>query len=130
MSSHSGTTHGSHSHGHAAGARNNKPVYSKVFRWIPPAELLEQPQTVEVVGTMTDWRRIPLAHDARTRSWQATLANIPGNKTHHYMLLLDGKPAQDKNCDGLAMPQGAQEELYAITTPRGPRVFMLFAQTK
>ena len=79
---------------------------------------------------MTDWRRIPLVHDARTRSWQATLANIPGNKTHHYMLLLDGKPAQDKNCDGLAMPQGGQEELYAIATPRGPRVFMLFAQTK
>ena len=112
------------------GGGNSKPVYSKVFRWTPPAELVEQPQTVEVVGTMTDWRRIPLLHDSKTRSWHAMLQNIPGNKTHHYMLLLDGKPAQDKNCDGLAMPQGAQEELYAISTPRGPRVFMLFAQTK
>lgn len=130
MSSHLGTSHGSHAQGHGTGARNNKPVYSKVFRWSPPPELVEQPQTVEVVGTMTDWRRIPLQHDSKTRSWQATLQNIPGNKTHHYMLLLDGKPAQDKNCDGLAMPQGAQEELYAITTLRGPRVFMLFAQTK
>lgn len=88
------------------------------------------PNTVEVVGTMTEWRRISLEHDPKARSWQVNLQNIPGNKTHHYMLLLDGKPAQDKNCDGLAMPVGAQEELYAITTPRGPRVFMLFAQTK
>ncbi len=112
------------------GGGNSKPVYSKVFRWTPPAELPQQSQTVEVVGTMTDWRRVPLVFDARTHCWHATLANIPGNKTHHYMLLVDGKPTQDKNCDGLAMPQGAQEELYAITTARGPRVFMLFAQTK
>jgi len=113
-----------------AGPKSNKPVYSKVFRWIPPADLVDKPQTVEVVGTMTEWRRVPLLNDPKTNSWQATLQNIPGNKTHHYMLLLDGKPSQDKNCDGLAMPQGAQEELYAIATPRGPRVFMLFAQTK
>lgn len=126
MSSHLGTSQGQ-GRGPGGGA---KPVYSKVFRWTKPADLPEQPQTVEVVGTMTDWRRIPLVLDPKTHSWAATLQNIPGNKTHHYMLLLDGKPAQDRNCDGLAMPQGSQEELYAITTPRGPRVFMLFAQTK
>ena len=46
------------------------------------------------------------------------------------MLLVDGLPAQDKNCDGLAIPHGPQEQQYALTTPRGPRLFMLFAQTK
>lgn len=107
-----------------------KPTYSKVFRWSAPADLPQQPQTVEVIGTMTDWRKVSLLYDTKTHGWHAMLNNIPGNKTHHYMLLLDGKPSQDKNCDGLAMPQGAQEEMYAITTARGPRVFMLFAQTK
>lgn len=46
------------------------------------------------------------------------------------MLFVDGKPAQDKHCDGLAVPHGAQEEHCALQTARGPRVFMLFAQTK
>src|SRR5438445_13789681 len=113
MSSHSGTSHGGHTQQKGFGG-GSKPVYSKVFRWTAPTELPQPPQTVEVVGTMTDWRRVPLMLDSKTHTWAATLDNIPGNKTHHYMLLLDGKPTQDKNCDGLAMPQGAQEELYAI----------------
>ncbi|MDB6124364.1 MAG: hypothetical protein JWQ71_3357 [Pedosphaera sp.] len=46
------------------------------------------------------------------------------------MLLLDGKPAHDKTSDGLAVPHGDQEEEYALTTDKGPRVFMLFGQTK
>lgn len=79
---------------------------------------------------MTDWRKVPLLYDNKAHVWHAMVQNIPGNKTHHYMLLVDGKPTQDKNCDGLAMPMGAMEEQYAITTARGPRVFMLFAQTK
>jgi hypothetical protein len=108
----------------------NKPVYSKVFRYNAPPEATAQPQTVEVIGTMTDWRRVPLLFDSKVGSWHALVQNIPGNKTHHYMLLVDGKPTQDKNCDGLAMPVGSMEEQYAITTLRGPRVFMLFAQTK
>jgi hypothetical protein len=28
------------------------------------------------------------------------------------------------------VPHGAQEETFALQTPRGPRVFMMFAQTK
>lgn len=131
MSSHFGTSHHtSHSHQRAGGSAPNKPVYSKVFRWTAPPELPQPPQTVEVIGTMTDWRKVPLLYDNKTHGWHAMIQNIPGNKTHHYMLLVDGKPTQDKNCDGLAMPQGAMEEQYAITTARGPRVFMLFAQTK
>jgi hypothetical protein len=58
------------------------------------------------------------------------LQEIPGNRTHHYMILADGKPVKDPHSDGLAIPQGADEEKFAITTLRGPRVFMLFAQTK
>ncbi len=63
-------------------------------------------------------------------SWQVALHDIGGNRTHHYMLLVDDHPAQDKHCDGLAVPHGPEEEKFAITTFRGPRVFMLFAQTK
>ncbi len=46
------------------------------------------------------------------------------------MLLIDGKPTYDKNCDGLAVPRGAEEERYQLQTDKGPRVMMLFAQTK
>jgi hypothetical protein len=42
----------------------------------------------------------------------------------------DGKPVEDAHSDGLAIPTGAQELQFAIATPRGPRVFMLFSQTK
>jgi hypothetical protein len=30
----------------------------------------------------------------------------------------------------MAVPSGAQEQEFTIATTRGPRVFMLFAQTK
>jgi hypothetical protein len=46
------------------------------------------------------------------------------------MLLIDGKPTYDKTCDGLAVPRGTDEERYQVTTDKGPRVMMLFAQTK
>jgi hypothetical protein len=111
-------------------ASERKPTYSKVFRWRKPDGQVEEPGTVEVVGSFTDWQRVPLQLDAKVNSWHTTIPNIPGNKTHHYMLLVDGQPAADKGCDGYALPQGAQEERYAITTVRGPRLYMLFAQTK
>jgi hypothetical protein len=63
-------------------------------------------------------------------AWQLTFENIPGHRTHHYMIFADGKPVNDRYSDGLAEPQGSQEAKYALATPRGPRVFMLFAQTK
>jgi hypothetical protein len=46
------------------------------------------------------------------------------------MLLVNGEPAYDKTCDGLAVPHGPEEERYQFMTDKGPRVFMLFAQTK
>lgn len=105
-------------------------TFSKVFRWRLPDGQTEEPRTVEIVGSCTHWQRVLLQRDGKLDSWHATVHHIPGNRTHHYMLLLDGKPANDKNCDGLAVPHGPQEEQYAIQTPRGPRVFMLFAQTR
>ena len=60
----------------------------------------------------------------------AMIHHIEGNRTHHYMLLLDGKPTHDKTCDGLAIPHGHQEEQYQLMTDKGPRVFMLFGQAK
>ena len=62
--------------------------------------------------------------------WHLALHDIPGNRTHHYMFFADDQPVQDRHCDGLAVPHGVEEEKFAIATARGPRVFMLFAQTK
>lgn len=106
-----------------------KLTYSKVFRWRRPAGQTDEPSTLEVAGTFTEWRKVRMTHDA-VSGWHLTLHHIPGNRTHHYMFFADGKPVRDEHCDGLAVPHGAQEERSAITTARGPRVFMLFAQTK
>jgi len=113
-----------------ARAGDRKPTYSKVFRWTLPEGETEEPRSVEVVGSFTDWQRVPLLKDSKVKTWHATVQNIPGNKTHHYMLLVNGEPTMDKGCDGYALPQGDYEERYAIQTARGPRLFMLFAQTK
>ena len=91
---------------------------------------MTEPQSVEVVGSFSQWRRIPLERDGKLDAWHATVHHIPGNKTHHYMLLINGEPAYDKTCDGLAVPHGPDEEQYQLSTDRGPRVLMLFAQTK
>ena len=73
---------------------------------------------------------MPLLRDATTGGWQLAMNDIPSHRTHHYMLLVDGKPAVDKTCDGFAKPANADEQRYQIETERGPRVLMLFAQTK
>ena len=105
-----------------------KQAFSKIFRW-QPKEQTETPAKVEVAGTFSNWTKLPLSREL-TGSWHLTVHQISGNRTHHYMLLVDDKPVQDRNCDGLAIPQGGLEEQFAITTLRGPRVLMLFAQTK
>jgi hypothetical protein len=107
-----------------------KPTYTKVFRWWPPEGQTHEPATVEIVGTFTSWQRVPLIHERKQHAWHLTLHHIPAHKTHHYMLLVDGRPAHDKNSDGLAIPHGPQEERYQLMTERGPRLFMLFAQSK
>lgn len=104
-------------------------VYSKVFRWRLDGGGAA-PERVEIVGSFTDWRPVALMLDPISNAWQATIHEIPGNKTHHYMMLANGEPVADKQCDGIAPPMGMQEERYAIQTPRGPRVYMLFAQAK
>lgn len=111
-------------------AGERKPTYAKVFRWQLPADQTVAPKTVELIGSFTDWQRVPLRQDDGRDSWETTVPDIAGHRTHHYMLLVDGRPAPDKNCDGLAIPVGPEEQQYALTTPRGPRLFMLFAQTK
>ena len=109
---------------------DRKQTYSKVFRWRLPDGHTQDPASVEVVGSFTHWQRVPLMRDGKLDAWHVTLHHIEGNKTHHYMLLVDGNPAHDKNCDGFAVPHGYQEEQYAIPTDKGPRVFMLFAQAR
>ena len=105
-------------------------TFSKVFRWRLPDGQTAEPKTVEVVGSFTHWQKVALARDSVLDAWHVTLHHLQGNRTHHYMLLIDGKPTYDKTCDGLAVPHGVEEERFAYPTEKGPRVFMLFAQTK
>jgi hypothetical protein len=104
--------------------------YSKVFRWRLPDGQTQAPATVEVVGGFTHWQKVPLHRDSAQDAWHVTLHNLQCGRMYHYMLLVDGQPVRDKHCDGLAVPHGQQEEQYQLITDRGPRVLMLFAQTK
>jgi hypothetical protein len=89
-----------------------------------------RPVSVEVVGTFTGWRALLFVQDTITDTWHLALDGIPGNRTHRYMLLVNGVPTHDKNCDGLAVPEDFEERRHQLMTARGPRVFLLFAQTK
>jgi hypothetical protein len=106
------------------------PTYTKIFRWRLPDGQTVAPHTVEIVGSFTQWEKLPLTRDSAQDAWHVTIHHIPGNRTHHYMLLVDGHPVQDKNADGMAIPHGPQEEQFQLATARGGRVFMLYAQTK
>ena len=114
----------------SAGIAKRAATFSKIFRWQTEVTGGPQPVSVAVVGSFNNWQKTPLKYDRTNGVWQLTLHDIPGNCTHNYMLLVNGKPANDKNSDGLAIPHTAEEKQFALTTPRGPRVFMLFSQTK
>jgi hypothetical protein len=105
-------------------------TYARVFRWRVQGDCIEMPVSVEVIGSFTRWQSVSLAHNLADNSWSATISSIPGNRTHHYMLLINGKPTFDSSCDGFALPHGFDEEQYALMTDRGPRVLMLFAHAK
>jgi len=107
-----------------------KPVFSKVFSWRLPDGETRRPQTVEVAGTFNDWKTVPLRQNGDPNAWQVTLNESPAHRTHHYMILVDGKPVHDQNNDGMAVPTGPAEARFQIMTDRGPRVFMMFAQSK
>jgi len=108
-----------------------RPVtFSKVFRWQPELPGGPMPVRVEVAGTFNGWQRLALKWDRVSGVWQLTLHDIPGNRTHNYMLLVNGRPVNDKHADGLAVPHTDEEKLHQLETPRGPRVFMLASQTK
>jgi hypothetical protein len=115
---------------HEPGKREQGFGFTKVFRWPVPAEQTPQPTTVEVAGSFNGWRKIPLSYDAPSRTWQIILNDIEGNRTHSYVILVDGKPSYDKTCDGLTTPQTPDEAKCQIATPKGPRLMLLFGQTK
>lgn len=104
-------------------------TYARVFRF-KPCKTKGHPSSVEIIGSFTRWQTVSLTHDPVQGTWSVTIQGIPGKKTHHYMLLVDGQPVHDPACDGLALPMGFDEEQVALTTPKGPRVLMMFAQTK
>src|SRR5262249_50869111 len=87
-------------------------TYSKVFRWRLPDGQTAEPKSVEIVGSFTHWQKVPMIRDGALDAWHTTIHHIPGHRIHHYMFLVDGKPAQDRHCDGLAVPHGPQEEQY------------------
>ena len=104
--------------------------FTKVFRWLVPPDQTPQPTTVEVVGSFSGWRKLPLIYDPPSRTWQVTLNDIEGNRTHRYVILVDGKPSYDQTCDGMVAPQNPEEAKWGIATPRGSRLMLLFSQTK
>lgn len=125
---HHGTKHAAPAAKHAAPAA--KHTFTKIFRWRVPKGHAPRPATVEIVGSFTGWQRVPLARDTEADVWQVALHQIPLNRTHHYMLLADGKPVADSHADGMVAPHGPHEHQYQLMTSRGGRVFMLYAQTK
>ena len=76
--------------------------FTKVFRWPVPAEQTPKPTTVEVVGSFSEWCKLPLSYDPPTKTWQLIQRDIPGNHTHRYVMLVDGKPTYDKTRDGMS----------------------------
>jgi hypothetical protein len=106
------------------------PTFCKVFRWQTENPGGPLPVSVAVAGSFNGWQKAPLKYDRTTKTWQLMLHDIPGNCTHNYMLLVNGRPTHDKNSDGLAVPHTDEEKQHSLATPRGPRVFMLFSQTK
>ncbi len=115
---------------HANMTAKRPSVYSKVFRWQTENPDAPLPVKVEIVGSFNGWQKAPLKYDRASRVWQTVIENIPGNHTHNYMLLVNGQPTADMNSDGLALPRTDEEKQYQLITPRGPRVFMLFSQSK
>ena len=113
---------------HEAGKR--APTFTKIFRWQPEPPGGPMPVRVEVAGTFNGWQRAALKRDRVSGVWQLTLHDIPGHRTHNYMLLVNGRPVSDRHADGLAVPHTEPEKQFAFTTPRGPRVFVFFSQTK
>lgn len=113
-----------------AGKHEPRSGFGKLFRWPVPAGQTPQPTTVEVLGSFSGWRKVPLSYYPPSRTWQILLNNVEGNRTHRYVILVDGKPSYDKTCDGLAAPQTPEEAKWQIATPKGPRVMLLFSQTR
>jgi hypothetical protein len=113
---------------HAAGKRPS--TFSKIFRWQPEPPGGPMPVRVEVAGTFNGWQRVALKRDRVSGVWSATLHEIPGNRTHNYALLVNGRPVNDPHADGLAVPHTPEEVQHQLETPRGPRVFLLASQTK
>jgi hypothetical protein len=110
--------------------RDRRQTFSKAFHWCVPGGHEAQPGSVELIGSFTDWKKVPLVYEKSMGTWHVRMPDIIGNRTHHYVVLVDGKPTYDATCDGLAIPQGPKEEQWQMKTARGPRVMMLFGQTK
>jgi 1,4-alpha-glucan branching enzyme len=113
-----------------AGAGKRTGTFTKVFRWQPDPPGGPMPVRVEVAGSFNGWQRVALKRDRASGVWQVVVPDLPGNRTHKYMLLVNGRPVPDKHADGLAVPHTPEEQQHQLLTARGPRVFILYSQTK
>ena len=57
-------------------------VFTKIFRW-QTEKPGPQPISVAVIGTFSNWQKVPLKYDRLNTNWQLTLHDIPGNCTHN-----------------------------------------------
>lgn len=122
-------SHSIHSADQSAAAKRT-PTFSKVFRWQPEQPGGPMPVRVEVTGTFNQWQRVALRRDRVSGVWSVALNDIPSNRTHHYMILVNGRAVKDPHADGLVIPHTPEEVQHQLETPRGPRVFMFASQTK
>jgi hypothetical protein len=100
--------------------REGQQTYRRWIRWPVPPGQDHKPDSVEVAGSFTGWQKVRMVYDPPTRSWTVALHDILANRTHRYVILVDGRPSYDTACDGLALPEGPQEARYQIQTDRGP----------
>ena len=47
-----------------------KPTYAKIFRWQLPEDRMQEPATVEIVGTFTNWQKVPLIRKNKADGWR------------------------------------------------------------
>jgi len=74
---------------------------------------------VEVAALSNGWQTGGVETRPGVRRLAGHAAGHSGHRTHNYMLLVNGKPAHDKNADGLAVPHSAEEKNTQLLTRAG-----------
>ena len=100
---------------YAAGKR--APTFSKIFRWQPDQPGGPMPVRVEVAGTFNGWQPVALKRDRISGVWQLTLHDIPGHRTHNYMLLVNGNNVYPREIEEIIYQYPGVKEAAVIGIP-------------